>query len=904
MKGIYYLESRDCPVPDIKLVGGKARNLAVMGRAGLPVPRWLSLTTDFFEKFMGEGIKKIDSLLNGCNKKNINPVSEKICGLINITAFSPRQKKEILDGLSRVFVKNMPGFFSVRSSAVDEDSKRFSFAGQLESFLYVKPDENLFEFVRRCFASAYSLRAMTYRISQGLPLTGVRPAAIIQEMIFGDISGVMFTGNPLNNDTDQILVNSAYGIGEGIVSGEIDADSWIVADDDSIVKELIARKTGMITFDSERGSGTKNISVPADLVEERSLSSVQIVELAMLGRRIEGVFGYVPQDIEWCIKDGRIYILQSRPVTTLSHIDKSKPRTVLDNSNIIESFPGVTSPLTFSFASKNYEMVYRQFFRLLGVSQRRISSFSDIFRTLLCYIDGRIYYNLNSWHRALQLLPGYNINSEFMDRMMGVRHASRFSAEGSISKARNISIEIPLLIYSAFKLLLNFKRIDEISKKFIDDFYAATAPYMDEKFEKYNNLEILRLYDYFQDNVLDKWKAPIVNDFYTMVYFGALGKMVASLDIADAKSVQNDLLCGQGEIESTKPTREIIMISSWIRSIPELAALFRDKTEDELIRLILCTEEQRYAEIRRRIKEYISEYGFRCMFELKLEEPSLKEDPRFLFTALKNYLKKGAVDLDKMELNEQEIKFRAEEKVFMKLSPLKKRLFTYVLIRARKAIRNREELRFMRTKIFGICRSMFNRIGANLNEQGIIDDRKDVYFLHVDEIRQLIEGRSIIEGIVRDIISLRKHEFEEQQSKDSPERMYFFGEMQDRCFVEILTENDMEFEEDESGRSFKGVPCSPGDVTSEARIVLAPNDANLNGEIMVAKRTDPGWVPLFPSVSGIIIERGSVLSHSAVVAREMGIPTIVGLRGITKKIENGEKIHMNGTTGVVQRISG
>jgi pyruvate,water dikinase len=902
MKKSIYIFSADEALPDVRLVGGKARNLALLNRSGLPVPGWMSVTTVFFERFMKDDIRKIDSLLNGCTRRNINSVTGKICSLINNAQFSSVQKKAVLDGLSQTFEKGRPEFFSVRSSAVDEDSSRFSFAGQLESFLYVMPDETLFESIRKCFASAYASRVMTYRMSQGLPLTGVRPSVIIQEMIFGDISGVMFTGNPLNNDTDQILINSTYGIGEGVVSGELDADSWVVDEDDSIIREQTAKKTEMITFDHDRGFGTIKKVVPSELAEKTSLSASQTAELASLGRRIEDAFGNVPQDIEWCMKEGVIYILQSRPVTTLSHIDKSKPKTILDNSNIIESFPGVTSPLTFSFASANYEMVYRQFFRMFGVPQSRINRFSEIFRTLLCYIDGRIYYNLNSWHRALRLLPGYDINSEYMDKMMGVRHASRFSEKSSITKARMVFIEIPILVYSITRVLSNFKRIDKISQKFINDFYAATTPYMDEKFENYNNLDLLKLYDFFLDNLLDKWKAPIVNDFYTMVYFGTLGKMVAKLDIPDAKSVQNDLLCGQGEIESTKPTREIIRMSNWIRTVPELAELFRDKTEDELIRLILESDGKKFEEIKGRLKKYISEYGFRCMFELKLEEPSLKEDPRFLFTALKNYLKKDAVDLDKMEANEKQIKSAAEKKVFARLSPIRKRLFSYVLNTARKAIKNREELRFMRTKIFGICRSMFNRMGVNLYEQGILEDRKDIYFLHLDEIRQLIEGRSTIEGIVRDVISLRKREFNDQHSKDSPERMYFFGEMQDRCFVEILTENDMEFEEDESGRSFKGVPCSPGEVTAKAKIVLSPHDANLNGEIMVARRTDPGWVPLFPSVSGIIIERGSVLSHSAVVAREMGIPTIVGLRGITNKIENGEKIHMNGATGVVQRI--
>ena len=291
------------------------------------------------------------------------------------------------------------------------------------------------------------------------------------------------------------------------------------------------------------------------------------------------------------------------------------------------------------------------------------------------------------------------------------------------------------------------------------------------------------------------------------------------------------------------------------------------------------------------------------MNELKLEESSLKENPRFLFTTLKNYLRKEAIDLGMMERREREIRAEAEKILYRHVKGFRGLLMRMILRNARSAIKNREELRFMRTKIFGIIRNMFNAMGRNFCRDGLIRDASDVFYMHVHELFEFVEGRSLNTGIIRDIVKLRRRECEAHKTLETPERMYFFGDIYRNNYVEILTDEMTENgEETESNNTFRGVPCSPGEVEGLVKIVLMPEDADLNGEILVTKRTDPGWVPLFPSVSGIVIERGSVLSHSAVVAREMGIPTVVGLRGITEKLKNNDKIRINGTTGLVEKI--
>lgn len=890
--------------PTAASIGGKAKNLSYLSQNGINVPRWLCITVEFFERFMGDDMKKIDALLSPkkMKGKNLAENCAAIGRLIRSKRFDPRMREVLKKSISAHFADYANLYFSVRSSAVDEDSMRHSFAGQLDSFLYVRYGEELYEAIKKCFASAFSPRVMSYRINNRLPVAGVRPAVIVQEMIFGDVSGVIFTANPLNNNTDQILINAAYGIGEGIVSGELDTDSWVIDPRNKIVRSKIALKKEKITFDDVRKFGTAKKAVDAALWEKPALSEKEVKKLSGIARKIEAVFGGVFQDIEWCIKDGIFYILQARPITTFSGIDRSMRRTIFDNSNIIESFSGVTSPLTFSFASTMYEAVYRQFYELMGTPLDKIESLSEVFRNMLAYINGRVYYNLNSWFISLQLLPGYNLNKEFMENMMGVKNPVDIHKAENISLAKKIFYEIPFAVKGIVTVLYHLMTLDRKIDKFIKNFYAATSAYMDETFENYSSADIIALYNFFIRKVLREWKAPIVNDLYTMIFFGMLTKKIKSLGIDGGENLQNDLLSGQGDLESTKPTKEIIRIANWIQGDKSLRELFIKKKEKELIGLILHGDDARMSEVRSKLRQYISEYGFRCMNELKLEETSLKEDPTFLFTMLKNYLQKDPIDLEAQERREKEICRKAETVVYSKMKGLKKIAFKMVLKNARKAIRNREELRFMRTKIFGIERRMFKRIGNIFWKEKLIDKPEDVFFLHLNEIFELIEGRSLNIGIVKDIIALRKKRDREFRRLDMPERMYYFGDFYAGRRLDIASDEEDGGGETEVPGVFKGVPCCPGIIEGPVKIVLSPTDAQLNGEILVAKRTDPGWVPLFPSVSGIIIERGSVLSHSAVVAREMGIPTIVGLRGITEKLANGEKVRMNGSTGIVEKL--
>jgi pyruvate,water dikinase len=397
--------------------------------------------------------------------------------------------------------------------------------------------------------------------------------------------------------------------------------------------------------------------------------------------------------------------------------------------------------------------------------------------------------------------------------------------------------------------------------------------------------------------LVGSWAIPLFNDFLTETFFGTLNRMIRSAEIRDAENLDNDLLCGTGGVESLAPTLELLDIARWAGERSAVRDLLA-ADEKAACEAVLRAETGELAELRSRVMRYVDAYGFRCVNELKLEERTIKDDPSFVFSTLKNYLRKGA-ELFEAGKREKDIRENAEAKAFSHMTGWRLVAFKWVLENTRERIKAREELRFLRTKIYGIARNIFKAFGRNFAVQGILEAPEDVFFLTVQEIFEIVESRSTSERHVRELVAIRKKAREENLAKSSPDRVVFYGDLADGRYLEIVSPQDARAPNEE-GR-LKGVGCSPGIVTGEAKIVLDPGNVELNGAILVTRRTDPGWVPLFPCIKGLVIERGSVLSHSAVVAREMGIPTVVGARGATRLIKDGERIVVNGGSGYVER---
>ena len=899
-------------------LGGKAAQLFKLRSSGVQVPPLIALSTAAFE----DHIKQIPSFLrlladtDYSSPLTLRESAQRIREIIIATPHSPEMESVVLKSLYDFFPSGT--YLSVRSSALGEDSAALSFAGQMDSFLFINGANDVLDSIKKCWASLFSDRALTYRKAVGLGVLDAKMAVVIQEMIEGEISGVAFSVNPLSNRRSELLITSTFGAGEGIVSGALDTDQFVL--DRSNLKTLnsqIVQKEMQIVFNRTTGIGTCEEKLPDHLIQAPSL---KVQHLEMLGNeilRIEEIYEGKPQDIEWTIAQDQLFILQSRPITTLApaqeisetqRIEQESSLTIWDNSNIVESYSGVTTPLTFTFANHCYYMVYVQFCEVLGVPREKILKLEPSFKNMLGLLRGRIYYNLINWCRLISVLPGYHYNREFMEQMMGVKDPIPFEEEAQkdVSLFRKYFIELPQLLLAGVRLFYRFMSLDRDVKKFIKIYEATYRHYKYVDFKTQSLHQIVNSYNDMETRVLRNWKPPIVNDFMAMIFYGLLKKMILRWKLDESGAgLQNELLSDQGDVESTLPIKKLQEITAYLRTRPDLKTLILQNDETRLKEMLLSAPAKlSAAEIRLQemLKEYLDEFGFRCMNELKLEEFSLKEKPEFIFTLLKNYL--GTPELVKVpgEVSAADLSMtRALEQLkgsrIFKILP-RSWVFRFLVHFSKKAIRVREYQRFARTKMFGLMRNLFKATGHKFAELGLLEQHSDIFYLSKEEIFGTISGTGITEDLST-LARMRREKFESYKREDElPDRINTNG---------IVLVRDLKSEvisDSVSKDFFKGTSCCPGKVRATVKVILNPgDDMSLNGEILVAARTDPGWVTLYPSAKGLLVERGSVLSHSAIVARELGLPAIVGIPQITKFLKTGDVVEMDGAQGTVKVIS-
>jgi phosphohistidine swiveling domain-containing protein len=882
-------------------IGGKAEQLFKLSLIGHNVPKWIVIPTEVLElvsKNLGiEGYLVTDG--SECDYKYI---SSTIRNLILNAEISADISNLIRKSISENF--SCSEFVAVRSSAVGEDSETESYAGIHESFLFLKGELSIIEGIKKVWASAYSERALQYRHSLSLSFTDIKIAVIIQEMVDSVSSGVVFTANPINSDIEEVVVNALFGLGEGIVSEGLDADSWLYDKESKVLSTQVADKLEKIVFDVDAGQGTIKVDLAENEKGVLSLREDQVQTLIAASLSIEAAYGS-PQDIEFAFdKCGKLYILQTRAITTLDEYGPAAGNSLLwDNSNIIESYSGVTSPLTFSFIKRAYTIVYHCFAEVMGISPSVVQKNEQVFSNMLGLFRGQVYYNLLNWYRLVQLFPGFSYTSKFMESMMGVSESIKLDgALKSIdrkSKLRGFFDLIILLMSSGWKFL----NIKSISNSFQLHFSKNYSLWSKLNFKTLRPYQLMNIYYEMEEKLLWNWKAPIINDFYVMVFYGLLKKLCGLWCKDEQGTLQNDLLSGEGGIESTEPTKMLIRLASMARSNPKLTNLIKEEAPTSLSPMILDREE--FSEFKELYLEYLEKYGFRCMNELKLEEFSLRDKPERVFEHLKNYLNVPleSLDLDLMHKREQSVRQVAEEKVKIMLSNLslpfvRQKIFNRVLSSARLGVKNRENMRFARTKIYGLLRELFRAVGENFEREGIVDDKQDVFYLSVEEIWDFVRGTAITTDL-RALITLRKNEFssfkaEEERFPESRFKTYGIAYHKNNFRTRLKAASLP------SDGGLSGTGCCPGVIRGRTKVIKDPSDGiSLSGEILVAGRTDPGWVPLYPAAIGILIERGSILSHSAIVAREMGIPTIVGIPGLLSALKSGDEIEMDGSSGKV-----
>lgn len=804
---------------NIEQVGGKSRALMQLQRAGFCVPAFITLTSECF------------------NSAKINPEYEE-------------QLLKIASGIG-------PGPYAVRSSAIEEDDHASSHAGQFLSILNVSKVE-LPEAAFKVFKSGLVENVKAYRKSRGLEETAGGTSVLIQQMVDATQAGVMFTADPVSGRRDRLIISAIEGLGEKLVGGLEDGENYALDKSGSLIEK----------------DQTNSL-----------LSETKLSQLHKLAVAIEAACD-APQDIEWAFENDQLYLLQSRPITTdlrpAPLVDNTV--TVFDNSNIVESYPGLVTPLTFSFAQYSYARVYRAFVALLGVHPKIITKNSAIFENMLARINGRVYYNLINWYRALALLPGFSINRSHMEMMMGVGEPLPENLSKDIgpppSKGLKSALEWGRVSKSAILLTFEAVRLGATRK----DFYTRLNNALKEpakSLEKKSLSELAKEYRRIEADLLDRWDAPLINDFLCMIGFGASRKMLEKWAGQDGLEIHNDIMIGQGDIISAEPARRIRQMALMLEG--------HDKLQEELAN----GEGQNLAnhpDLEQAIKDFLDKFSDRCAEELKLESITLDQDPTPLYIAISS----GTRPLTQAE--------KAKEDPLKELfpnKPIKRVLARGIMAWAKARVRDRENLRFERTRIFGRARKLFLAIGKQFQAHGLIEKPEDVFMLTVQEILGAIEGYAVSHDI-KNLVSLRQQEFDHALSTPDPdERITISGALVTNLEQETQ-QNEDKTQDLSTERS--GTGCSAGTIKAVARVITDPRKQSLKkGEILVARHTDPGWISLFANASAIVVERGSLLSHSAIVARELGIPCVVGLKGAMSWIKDGESIEVNGSNGEVRK---
>jgi pyruvate,water dikinase len=812
---------------DADLVGNKTANLAQLARLGFNVPPFFAVTAP--------------ALLDQANRGELSTVIR-------------RQLRRILSASDSV---------AVRSSSVEEDGAERSFAGQFDSYLHVAPDQVLGHALKVA-RSGGSEQVIAYRERTGAGRSRTAPAVLVQRMINADIAGVAFAADPVTGAVNEAVVAAVHGTGDALVSGEVQGDTWRVDLDDRVVAAEV------------------DGDVPV-------LQDADVVRVAQLAREVSENRGK-PQDIEWALLDGELYLLQSRDITATGTQSGDARHALWDNSNIVESYGGITKPLTFTVARSAYEDAYKHLGRVLGIREQVIEQNQRAYEQMIGLIQGRVYYNLLSWYRLLMLTPGFRYNREFMEQMMGVTEGLPEDALPELPSKRRLDRVRRVFDYLRVGSRLTARLLTHNQR--VRKFHATMQAILEPVDLSVMSLdELVDYYDRLQTRVIPAWDTPLVNDLFCMSLHGALRRLSERWLSDDFGDSHNELVAGEAAMISLEPVRRMEAMAAIAREDSRLTKMLCNAPVDRAL-----AEIQHNAELADAFEAYLARFGDRCLDELKLESPTLRDDPTSLVRAVGQL----ALAQPRARAN-SDARREAGKRVASELAgqPLRHALYRLLTRLARHRVRDRENLRFERTRVYGRVRAVFVEVGSRLVADGSISHPDDVFYLAVDEIAAYVRGTGIT-GDLESLIAARRSEYQAYAVADEPPRRFVtVGPAQRASSMQSSTAGNKT-----GGSRRTGQACSQGVVSGRVRIVTDPRETGFEkDEILVAQRTDPGWVTIFPLVKGMIMERGSLLSHSAIVARELSIPAVVGVDDACDWLNDGDWVELDGATGVIRKLS-
>lgn len=702
--------------------------------------------------------------------------------------------------------------YSVRSSCNLEDGEDNSFAGQFDTYLNVK-ESDLVKYIKKCFLSLFNDNVFSYINNSNIDFNDLRMNVIVQEMVDADISGVLFTSNP-QGILNESVISVAYGLGENVVSDKGDVTNYYYNNTDKVYY-----------YEGKDILSSNNIN---KLLEEAN--------------KIKDILGdYL--DIEFAFKDNELYFLQARSITTINDNNV----LVLDNSNIVESYPNISLPLTISFVDNVYSNVFRKLVSRVLRDDNEVKKIDAVFNNMTGSVNGRIYYKISNWYSLLKYLPFSKKIIPMWQEMLGVKSKIITCNDVKISSFSKLKV-----CFNYIRELINSqKNMDKLNKEFIN----INKYYKEKISSDLSNEEIFKLYRKVEDKILNNWDITLVNDMYAFIYTSLLKKYLNKK--YKNEEITNKYISGISNIESLKPIKELINLSYNKNSY--------SKCEFEKLK-----------------DDYIELYGDRSLEELKLESKTFRTNRELLDKKIDEYTK----DLDKLE--EMYNNINKDNKVIVK----ENFIMRFLVKRVNSGIKNREISRLNRSRVYGMVREMILLIGNNLVKDNIIENERDIFYLKLSEIFKLddIDYKKLIND--------RKNTYKNYYKLPAYSRLVFMDQEFDKNIKDVnLNKDNFDCSE------LRGIPCSFGVVEGEVLVVKNVDEINdVKDKILVTKMTDPGWVFLLATAKGVISEKGSLLSHTAIISRELKIPSIVGVDNLMRILKTGDVIRMDASSGVINII--
>ncbi|WP_439196901.1 phosphoenolpyruvate synthase [Bacillus velezensis] len=846
------------------LVGGKGLHLGELSKIqGIQVPEGFCVTTAGYQKAIEQN-ETLQALLDQLtmlkveNRNQIGEVSKKIRQTIMEAEIPSDVVKAVACYLSRFGEKHA---YAVRSSATAEDLPHASFAGQQDTYLNITGVDAILQHISKCWASLFTDRAVIYRMQNGFDHSQVYLSVIIQKMVFPQASGILFTADPMTGNRKLLSIDAGFGLGEALVSGLVSADCYKVQDGQIVDKRIETKKKAI--YERKEG-GTETRETDLDQQQIQTLTDEQILQLARIGRQIEAHFGQ-PQDIEWCLDRDTFYIVQSRPITTLYPVPEAN-----DRENHV-------------YISVGHQQMMTDPIKPLGLSFFLLTTAAPMRKA-----GGRLFvdvtHQLASPNVREVFLKGMGQHDPLLkDALMTIieRHdfikpihdkTAPIPGKGNADmpdQAENDPAIVSDLIKSSQASIEELKQ--NIQTKSGSDLFRFIL----EDIQELKNILFNPKSSVLIRTAMDasSWINEKMNEW--------LGEKNAADTLS--QSVPHNITSEMG--------LALLDVADVIRPYPEVIAYLENVKDDHFLDGLVKFEGGR--ETRDAIYAYLNKYGMRCAGEIDMTRTRWSEKPTALVPMILNNLKNFEPNASqrKFEQGRQEA-LKKEQELLDRLKQLpdgeQKAKETKRMIRI---IRNfsgfREYPKYGMISRYFVYKQALLKEAEQLAEAGVIHEKEDIYYLTFEELQEVVRTHKLD----YQIISTRKGEYKVYEKLAPPRVITSDGE--------IVT-GEYKRENLPAG-AIAGLPVSSGVIEGRARVILNMEDADLeDGDILVTSYTDPSWTPLFVSIKGLVTEVGGLMTHGAVIAREYGLPAVVGVENATQLIKDGQRIRVHGTEGSIE----